>query len=100
LLEGPFNTVSSDSDFTLSPDGSAAMFWRSIGDAGTIHISYRGPAGWSEPSPLPESINAGPFNFTPSFSSDGRRVRYASTLERVGQARGLADLFEAQLPDP
>ena len=100
LLHGPFNTASSESDFTLSGDGSAAMFWRAIGEIGIIHISYRGPSGWSEPTPLPASINAAPFNFTPSFSSDGRRVRYASTLERAGQPKGLADLFEAQLPHP
>lgn len=100
LLPGPFNTASSDSDFTLSRDGSAAMFWRSVGDVGTIHISYRGPSGWSAPTPLPSSLNPGPFNFTPSFSSDGRRVRFASTLERSGQPKGLADLYEAQLPLP
>ena len=98
LLGGPFNSASSDSDFTLSADGTAAMFWRSTGDLAIIHISYRGQGGWSSPAPLPTTINSGPFNFTPAFSSDARRIRYSSTLERAGQPKGLADVHEAQLP--
>ena len=97
-LGGGFNSASSDSDFTISVDGAAAMFWRSIGSVGTIHISYRGPDGWSSPAPLPTTINSGPFNFTPSFSHDGRWIRYSSTLERTGQLKGMADIYEAQMP--
>jgi hypothetical protein len=74
------------------------MFWRSVGERGIIHIAYRIGADWSEPTPLPAEINAGPFNFTPSFSSDGRKVRYSSTLERPGQPSGLADIYEKALP--
>lgn len=98
LLDGPFNTASSDSDFTLSADGTVAMFWRSVGETGLIHLSYREESGWSPPVALPLSINAGPFNFTPSFSTDGRRIRYASTLQRPNQPEGLADIYEAHLP--
>jgi len=98
LLEGPFNSRESDSDFTLSRSGRSAMFWRSLEGRGIIHISYADKGGWSEPRPLPANVNIGPFNFTPSFSRDGRRVRYASTLEREGQASGLADIYEARLP--
>jgi hypothetical protein len=98
LLAGPFNTTASESDFTLSRDGKSAMFWRLVGGIGTIHISYRNAKGWSAPTPLPATINAGAFNFTPSFSSDGQRVRYASTVERQGQPSGLADIYEARLP--
>lgn len=98
LLDGSFNTAASESDFTLSEDGTTAMFWRSNADLANIHISYRGPNGWSEPASLPATINIGPFNFTPSFSSNGRVIRYASTREREGQAKGLADIYEAELP--
>ena len=98
MLPGPFNTASSESDFTLSDDGRAAMFWRSNGERGVIHISYNDQGAWSQPTPLPAAINAGPFNFTPSFSRGGTHVRYASTLKRSGQASGLADLYERALP--
>jgi Tol biopolymer transport system component len=98
LLDGPFNTPESESDFTLSPDGKSAMFWRSLEGRGTIHIAYADGRGWSEPVPLPARLNVGPFNFTPSFSGDGRRVRYASTIEREGQPSGLADIYEGERP--
>ena len=98
-IGAPFNSAASESDFTLSADGASALLWRSIGEVGTIHISYLGESGWSAPAPLPEAINAGPFNFTPAFSRDSRRIRYATTLQRDGQAAGLADIYEAPLPD-
>lgn len=97
-LPGPFNSAGSDSDFTLSADGAAAMFWRSQGDGGLIHIAHRQADGWSKPEPLGPQINIGPFNFSPSFSRDGRRIRYASTRERPGQPAGHADIYEAKLP--
>lgn len=99
LLDGPFNSVASESDFTLSADGRTAAFWRAgDGGRGTIHIALRSANGWSEPTPLPSSINHGPFNFTPSFASDGRSLFYASTREREGQESGLADIYRTRLP--
>jgi hypothetical protein len=74
------------------------MFWRSAGERGIIHIAYRYERAWTTPVPLPADINAGPFNFTPSFSRDGKIVRYASTIERAGQPAGLADIYESRLP--
>jgi hypothetical protein len=97
LLEGPFNSAASDSDFTLSADGRRAAFWRMVGDKGVIHIAERTSSGWSEPRPLPDAVNIGPFNFTPSFSRDGRSLRFASTRARPGQAAGLADIFIVKL---
>lgn len=100
LLDGPFNSAASDSDFTLSQDGRLAAFWRS-GDGGTarIHLSRRTAGGWSEPQPLAATIGQGPFDFTPSFSPDGRSITYASTRPRDGQAVGLADIYRARLPN-
>ena len=97
-VPGPFNSAESDSDFTISADGSRAAFWRSKDGKGVLHVAQRSAAGWSDPVPLPDSVNIGPFNFTPSFSRDGQRLRFASTRARAGQAAGLADLYEMPLP--
>lgn len=100
LLEGPFNSAASDSDFTLSADGSAALFWRSVAGAGMLHIAYRSPAGrWLDPVMLGPEINIGPFNFTPSFADDDAAIRFASTRARAGQPDGYADIYEMPLPD-
>lgn len=98
LLAAPFNSAASESDFTLSADGQTAMFWRSVGNRGLIHIARREGDDWGTPVPLPDTVNIGPFNFTPSFSADGRSIRFASTLEREGQPAGLADIYERGLP--
>jgi hypothetical protein len=97
LLAGPFNTATSESDFTLSADGRRAVFWRMIGDKGILHIAHRAGTGWSDPAPLPDSVNVGPFNFTPSLSRDGGTLRFASTRPRPGQAEGMADIYIVKL---
>lgn len=98
LLTGPFNTAVSESDFTLSDNGEAAMFWRSVGDRGIIHVAYKDGSGWTKPTPLSVEINRGEFNFTPNFSWDGKKIHYSSTLERPGQPKGLADIYEQAMP--
>jgi hypothetical protein len=98
LLPGPFNTATSDSDFTVSADGRRAAFWRMAGERGVLHIAERKGGAWSEPRPLPDSVNLGPFNFTPAFSPDGKRLVFASTRERAGQEKGMADIYVVKLP--
>lgn len=97
LLPGPFNTATSESDFTISADGSRAAFWRMVGDKGVLHTARRAGAGWSEPVPFPAAVNIGPFNFTPSFGRDGKTLRFASTRSRAGQAEGMADIYVVKL---
>lgn len=97
LLDGPFNTAASESDFTLSADGRRAAFWRMVGDKGVLHTASRSRAGWSGPVPLPAGVNIGPFNFTPSFTRDGTGLRFASTRSRAGQPDGLADIYVVKL---
>lgn len=96
-IAGPFNTATSESDFTLSADGRRAVFWRMVGDKGVLHTAVRTRTGWSEPAPLPASVNIGPFNFTPAFTRDGKSLRFASTRSRSGQAEGLADIYVVKL---
>jgi hypothetical protein len=96
-LGAPFNSATSESDFTLSGDGRRAVFWRMVGDRGILHTAARTRTGWSQPMPLPDGVNIGPFNFTPSFTRDGGSLRFASTRSRPGQAEGMADIFIVKL---
>lgn len=99
LLPAPINSAASESDFTLSRDGNTALFWRQVGERGLLHASHRVADGtWSAPEPLPDSINVGPFNFTPALSPDGERLTFASTRLRESQPAGMADIYAAQLP--
>jgi hypothetical protein len=98
LLDGPFNSAESDSDLTFSTDGRHAAFWRGSGPAARIYVSAKSPAGWSEPQPLSDTVNIGPFNFTPAFSRDGRWLHFASTRQRDGQALGMADIYRVKIP--
>lgn len=97
-LPAPINSAASESDFTSSRDGQTALFWRQVGARGLLHISRRlAGGGWSPPAVLPESINIGPFNFTPAFGRNGA-ITFASTHPREGQAGGMADVYEVDLP--
>lgn len=97
LLPGPFNSAASESDFTLSADRRLAVFWRMVGDKGVLHTARMTGAGWSAPVALPDAVNIGPFNFTPSLARDGRTLRFASTRSRPGQAEGMADIYVVKL---
>jgi hypothetical protein len=71
-----------------------------VGPRGLLHLSRRGADGrWSEPRPLPDSVNIGAFNFTPAFSADDGRITFASDAPHLGQPAGLADIYEAVLAD-
>lgn len=99
LLPAPINSAASESDFTLSRDGRLALFWRMVDGRGLIHFATRGADGrWLNPVALTDDVNAGPFNFTPALTRDGKRLSFASTFERQGQANGMADIFEVDLP--
>jgi hypothetical protein len=97
-LGEPFNGAQSDSDFTMSADGRVALFWRGDGQSGIIHASRLTAAGWSAPLPV-KGAAPGRFNFTPALSRDGRRLWFASTAPRPGQAEGMADIFVVKLRD-
>jgi hypothetical protein len=98
-LPAPINSAESESDFTLSGDGRTALFWRSVGGRGLIHVARRDDDGrWSDPEPLPDAVNIGGFNFTPSFGPDEGGITFASDRERAGQPAGMADIYRAPPP--
>lgn len=79
-LGAPFNDGRAQGDFTLSPDGQIALFWSErdgVADA-DVFAARRDARGWSKAVRLPSPINAVGFDFTPSFSPDGRELRFAS----------------------
>ena len=96
-VPGPFNTAASESDFTLDAGGTRAVFWRMVGDRGILHTARRTRAGWSDPVPLADAVNIGPFNFTPSFGREVGLLRFASTRSRAGQPEGMADIYVVKL---
>jgi hypothetical protein len=86
-LPAPLNSPASEGDFTLSPDGRVALFWSDrpggLGE-GDIYLSRRDGAGWSAPVNLGAPVNSAGFDFTPSFSRDGRWLYFASMRPRDG----------------
>jgi WD40-like Beta Propeller Repeat len=102
-LPPPFNDGTAQGDFTLSPDGTLAMFWseRDGAQDADLFAVRRNGSGWSKPVRLPAPLNAAGFDFTPSFSPDGRELRFASMrkpawLQASGHVlNGLSNLYVA-----
>lgn len=101
-LPAPINVGPSNSDFTLSPDGRYALWWSDRSDSkarqdGDLFLAERVGAGFGPAIRLPAPINSPSFEFTPSVSSDGQWLIFAST--RPGQhAAGLSQLYRVSWP--
>jgi Tol biopolymer transport system component len=75
------NTGASDSDPEFSRDGRTLLFWSDrAGGRGQadVYASSRTAEGWSPARLLEGEINSSGFDFTPSFSPDGRWIYFAS----------------------
>lgn len=99
-LPAPFNDGRAHGDLTFSPDGRIALFWSIRGDSRDpdLFAVQREGDGWSAAVRLPAPYNAAGMDFTPAFSADGRRLRWAS--QRRPDAEGTppaatADLYSA-----
>jgi hypothetical protein len=101
-LQAPINVGLSNSDFTLSPDGRYALWWSDRSETkakqdGDLFLAERIGAGFGPAIRLPAPINSPSFEFTPSVSSDGQWLIFAST--RPGQhAAGLSQLYRVSWP--
>jgi WD40-like Beta Propeller Repeat len=96
-----WNTAASESDPEFSRDGSVFLFWSdrpgSTGSA-DVFASRRMPSGWSAPAAV-GGISSAAFDFTPSFSPDGRWIYFASTRADPAQAAlGQSDLYRVRTP--
>jgi Tol biopolymer transport system component len=82
LFGGALNTAASEGDPEFSPDGRTLVFWSDrAGGRGSADLwaSRRAADGsWSPPVPLRGAANSPWFDFTPSFSPDGRWLYFAS----------------------
>lgn len=96
----PFNDGLAQGDLTFSADGRIALFWSIRGgqrDPDLFAVRREG-TGWSDAVRLPAPFNAPGMDFTPAFSADSRRLRWASQ-RRAGADGGppdtKADLYSA-----
>ena len=101
-LGAPFNDGQRQGDFTLSPDGRRAAFWRQAKDDSdeALYMTCRVDGGWSPAIRLPARVNGNGMEFTPTFSADGKRLRFAAFRPADVSAgpdsvrNGQANLFE------
>lgn len=97
-LPTPFNDGRLQGDFTLSPDGRIAMFWRQPRDSKALDLyaSCRTSSGWSAAVRMPEPINSAKMSFTPAFSADGNSLYFSSLRGGEGDAAGSTELLNGQ----
>ena len=102
-LPTPINVGKANGDFTLSPDGRYALWWSNrdkiaTNGSGDIFIAERVGAEFGAAIRLPEPINGPGFEFTPSVSSDGQWLLFASTRPGMHDA-GLSQVYRVSWPD-
>ncbi|HYC05066.1 MAG TPA: hypothetical protein VED40_17365 [Azospirillaceae bacterium] len=93
VLPAPLNSPQAEGDFTLTRDGTTALFWSTRGGKGEIYAARRQGDGWAEPVKLPASVNMASFQITPHLSPDGKTLTFASVKVRDGQPKGMMDLY-------
>lgn len=101
-MPAPFNEGRVQGDLTFSPDGRTALFWSVRGESKEpdLFASRREGQGWSAAVRLPAPFNAAGMDFTPSFSADGRTLRWASQRMADGTDAvedGRADVYAARI---
>lgn len=107
LLSDAINTAASESDAEFSRDGRTLLFWsdRPGGEGADIYRAERtAEGGWTAPVRVGGGVSAAGFDFTPSFSPDGRWLYFASDraeADTVGEIRnGQPDVYRVRLSAP
>jgi hypothetical protein len=97
-LPSPINDGSHNSDFTVSPDGRYALWWshrEGTSGSGDLYLAERMGEGFGPARRLPEPVNGPGLEFTPSVSSDGQWLYFASTGD---QPEGLSHVSRTSWP--
>jgi hypothetical protein len=99
-LPSPFNDGPAQGDLTLSPDGTIAIFWSIRGESRDpdLFAVRRHAEAWSPAVRLPAPFNGPGMDFTPAFTTDGKRLRWASQRQADAadaDPAGNADLYQA-----
>jgi hypothetical protein len=102
-LPAPVNVGPSNGDFTLSPDGRFVLWWsdRNAGDNkqdADLYIARRSGDDFGPAVRLPAPINGPGFEFTPSVSSDGLWLMFASIPAKGATDAGLSQLYRVSWP--
>ncbi|HEX2205811.1 MAG TPA: hypothetical protein VHG91_21030 [Longimicrobium sp.] len=103
LLSDALNTAASESDPELSRDGRTLLFWsdRPGSEGADVYLSRRGDSGeWSAPVRVEGGVSAAGFDFTPSFSPDGRWLYFASDRAAAEIRGGEANVYRVRLRAP
>lgn len=93
----PFNSSATDGEVVLSPDGGTAVFYsdRPGGHGrGDLYRVDRTATGWGPPRNLGSTINSSAWDWTPTFSPDGRTLVFSRLLEDSSDA----DLWIVSFP--
>ena len=93
----PFNSSATDGEVVLSPDGRTAVFYsdRPGGHGlGDLYQVDRTATGWGPPRNLGSTINTSAWDWTPTFSPDGRTLVFSRLLEDSSDA----DLWIVSFP--
>src|SRR5258706_14880151 len=77
-IGAPINEKYSDSNLTLSPDGTLLFIYKDDGN-GNIFVSEKNKNGsWGTPTPLPGVINSSTRESSVSITADGNILYFAS----------------------
>ena len=96
-LPAPINSAAREDSSWVTPDGDLmllALTDRAGGEGDSdIHLSVKGPDGWSAPVPLGPGVNSPYADLAARITPDGRDLVFTSTRPFEGQGPGLLQVW-------